>query len=41
LAGFRPVTLVWFLAIGATGLHGIAQFPGCLRLNPAHALGFW
>ena len=25
---FGPVTLVWFLAIGATGLHGIAQYPG-------------
>jgi KUP system potassium uptake protein len=38
---FGPVTLVWFLAIGATGLHGIAQFPGVFAaLNPAHALGF-
>jgi KUP system potassium uptake protein len=24
---FGPVTLVWFFAIGATGLHGIAQYP--------------
>jgi len=38
---FGPVTLVWFLAIGATGLHGIAQFPGIVAaLNPAYALGF-
>ncbi len=38
---FGPVTLVWFLAIGATGLHGIMQFPGVFAaLNPMHALGF-
>ena len=38
---FGPVTLVWFLAIGATGLHGIAQYPGVFAaLNPAHALSF-
>jgi KUP system potassium uptake protein len=38
---FGPITLVWFLAIGATGLHGIAQFPGVLAaLNPAHAVSF-
>ena len=38
---FGPITLAWFLAIGATGLHGIAQFPGVVAaLNPVHALGF-
>ena len=38
---FGPVTLLWFLAIGATGLHGIAQFPGVVSaLNPAYALRF-
>ncbi|MSQ63713.1 MAG: potassium transporter Kup [Betaproteobacteria bacterium] len=38
---FGPVTLVWFLAIGATGLHGIVQYPGIVAaLNPAHAIGF-
>jgi KUP system potassium uptake protein len=38
---FGPVTLVWFLAIGAAGLHGIALHPDILRaLNPLHALAF-
>jgi KUP system potassium uptake protein len=38
---FGPVTLVWFLAIGAAGAHGIAQHPGVLTaLNPAHAFSF-
>jgi len=38
---FGPVTLVWFLAIGAAGLRGIAQHPGVLEaLNPLHAFGF-
>ena len=38
---FGPVTLVWFLAIGATGLHGIVQYPGIVAaLNPAYATGF-
>jgi KUP system potassium uptake protein len=38
---FGPVTLLWFLAIGATGLHGIAQYPGIVAaLNPAYAIGF-
>jgi KUP system potassium uptake protein len=38
---FGPVTLVWFLAIGATGVNGIVQYPGVFAaLNPAHALGF-
>jgi KUP system potassium uptake protein len=38
---FGPITLVWFLALGAAGLHGIAQYPGVLAaLNPYHALHF-
>jgi len=38
---FGPVTLVWFLAIGATGVHGIAQYPAVIvALNPAYAIGF-
>src|ERR1700704_5450841 len=38
---FGPVTLVWFVAIGAAGLHGIAQYPAILgALNPLHAIGF-
>ena len=38
---FGPVTLVWFLALGAAGLYGIAQHPGVLAaFNPLHALGF-
>jgi KUP system potassium uptake protein len=38
---FGPVTMLWFLAIGAAGLYGIVQHPDILRaLNPAHALAF-
>ena len=38
---FGPVTLVWFFAIGAAGLHGIVQHPGVLAaLNPLYALAF-
>jgi len=38
---FGPVTLAWFFAMAAAGLHGIAQHPGVLAaLNPLHALGF-
>ncbi len=38
---FGPVTLAWFLALGAAGLYGIAQHPGVLvALNPLYALGF-
>jgi KUP system potassium uptake protein len=38
---FGPVTMLWFLAIGAAGLYGIVQHPGILQaLNPAHALAF-
>ncbi|WP_044872702.1 potassium transporter Kup [Pseudomonas sp. LFM046] len=38
---FGPITLMWFLALAAAGLHGILQYPGILgALNPLHALGF-
>ncbi len=38
---FGPVTLVWFLAIGAAGLYGIAQHPEVLKaLNPLYAISF-
>jgi KUP system potassium uptake protein len=38
---FGPVTLAWFLALGAAGLYGIAQHPGVLAaLNPLRALWF-
>ena len=38
---FGPVTLVWFLAIGAAGAYGIAQHPVVLKaLNPLHAISF-
>jgi KUP system potassium uptake protein len=38
---FGPVTMLWFLAIGAAGLYGIARAPQVLAaLNPLHALAF-
>jgi len=38
---FGPVTMVWFIAIGAAGIYGIVQAPSILAaLNPLHALGF-
>jgi len=38
---FGPVTMAWFLAIGAAGIYGIVQAPAVLAaLNPLHALGF-
>jgi len=38
---FGPVTLVWFLALGAAGLYGIWRFPGVLwALNPVYAINF-
>ncbi len=38
---FGPVTLAWFLAIGAAGAYGIAREPAVLAaLNPLHALRF-
>src|SRR5688572_8634671 len=38
---FGPVTLLWFLAIGAVGVSGILREPAVLAaLNPLHALRF-
>jgi KUP system potassium uptake protein len=38
---FGPVTMAWFVAIGAAGIYGIAQAPAILAaLNPLHALAF-
>jgi KUP system potassium uptake protein len=38
---FGPVTMLWFLAIGAAGIYGIVQHPDILdALNPFHALAF-
>jgi KUP system potassium uptake protein len=38
---FGPITMLWFIAIGAAGLYGIARAPAILAaLNPLHALGF-
>ena len=38
---FGPITMLWFLAIGAAGIYGIVRAPQVLwALNPAHALSF-
>ncbi|HEX2708571.1 MAG TPA: potassium transporter Kup [Solirubrobacterales bacterium] len=38
---FGPVMVVWFLAIGASGIAGIALHPEILKaLSPSYALGF-
>jgi KUP system potassium uptake protein len=38
---FGPITMCWFVAIGAAGIYGIAQAPTILEaLNPLHALHF-
>ena len=38
---FGPVMIVWFVAIGACGVGGIATNPRILRaLSPTYALGF-
>ena len=38
---FGPVTLTWFVAIGAGGIYGIVQRPEILAaLNPLHAIRF-
>jgi KUP system potassium uptake protein len=38
---FGPITLSWFLAIGASGIYGIVKAPAVLAaLNPLHALYF-
>jgi KUP system potassium uptake protein len=39
---FGPVMLVWFLAIAACGVRGIADHPGILKaLSPTYALDFF
>ncbi len=39
---FAPITLVWFLSLGALGLYGIAREPHVLAaLNPQHAVLFF
>ncbi|HEY5897985.1 MAG TPA: potassium transporter Kup [Burkholderiales bacterium] len=38
---FGPVTMAWFIAIGAAGIYGIVQKPVVLQaVNPAHAFHF-
>ena len=38
---FGPVMIVWFLAIGATGISGITKHPGILKaLSPTYAVSF-
>jgi KUP system potassium uptake protein len=38
---FGPITMVWFVAIGAAGLYGIVRAPSILHaLNPYYALHF-
>jgi KUP system potassium uptake protein len=38
---FGPVTMLWFIAIGAAGIYGVAREPAVLAaLNPLHALRF-
>ncbi|HEX7054970.1 MAG TPA: potassium transporter Kup [Burkholderiales bacterium] len=38
---FGPITMLWFVAIAAAGVRGIAREPGVLlALNPLHAVGF-
>ena len=38
---FAPVTMLWFLAIGAAGIYGIVRHPEVLAaLNPLHAAAF-
>src|SRR5688572_16742257 len=38
---FGPITMLWFIAIGAAGIYGMVQAPAILAaLNPLHALRF-
>jgi KUP system potassium uptake protein len=38
---FGPVTMLWFLTIGAAGIYGIASAPAVLAaINPVHAFSF-
>ncbi|WP_349606453.1 potassium transporter Kup [Cupriavidus sp. DF5525] len=40
-AFFGPVTIMWFVALAAAGIHGIVRYPAVLgALNPLHAFGF-
>ncbi len=39
---FGPIVLLWFVVLGALGLHGILRHPGVLAaLNPLHAVQFF
>ncbi len=39
---FGPIVLLWFVVLGATGVHGILRHPGVLTaLNPVHAVQFF
>jgi len=41
-AVFGPITLLWFLVLGALGVHQIASYPAVLgAINPAHAVQFF
>jgi KUP system potassium uptake protein len=38
---FGPIVILWFLALGAAGIHGILQAPAILQaLNPANGFAF-
>ena len=38
---FGPIVILWFLALGVAGIHGILQAPAILQaLNPAHGFAF-
>jgi K+ transporter len=38
---FGPVMVLWFTAVGACGVYGIAKHPGVLKaLSPTYAIGF-
>jgi KUP system potassium uptake protein len=38
---FGPIVILWFLALGAAGIHGILQAPDILQaLNPTHGFAF-
>jgi KUP system potassium uptake protein len=38
---FGPIVILWFLALGAAGIHGILQAPAILQaLDPSHAFSF-
>ncbi|MGA9525260.1 MAG: potassium transporter Kup [Myxococcaceae bacterium] len=39
---FGPITLVWFLTLGALGVYGVVQHPAVLAaLNPGYAIDFF